>query len=118
MNRDGTKGKKRKIRWLLSSALFILLISPWLGYLLTRFLNAAASGSINHTILDVNYFHALCSQKNGSTATFSVVTGVLMSCVVALITTDRTSKLSSVGMMKVTDDISIPVSGRKWPARK
>ena len=32
-----------------------------------------------------------------------------MSCVVALITTDRTSKLSSVGMMKVTDDISIPV---------
>ena len=110
MNRDGTKGKKRKIRWLLSSALFILLISPWLGYLLTQFLNAAASGSINHTILDVNYFHALCSQKNGSTATFSVVTGVLMSCVVALITTDRTSKLSSVGMMKVTDDISIPVS--------
>ena len=83
MNRDGTKGKKRKIRWLLSSALFILLISPWLGYLLTQFLNAAASGSINHTILDVNYFHALCSQKNGSTATFSVVTGVLMSCVVA-----------------------------------
>lgn len=110
LNRDGTKGKKRKIRWLLSSALFILLISPWLGYLLTQFLNAAASGSINHTILDVNYFHALCSQKNGSTATFSVVTGVLMSCVVALITTDRTSKLSSVGMMKVTDDISIPVS--------
>jgi TRAG family protein len=110
LNRDGTKGKKRKIRWLLSSALFILLISPWLGYLLTQFLNAAASGSINHTILDVNYFHALCSQKNGSTATFSVVTGVLMFCVVALITTDRTSKLSSVGMMKVTDDISIPVS--------
>ena len=97
------------MRWLISCALCILCVSPWLGYLMSQFLNTAASGSIGYMTLDVNYFHAICSQTENNTIILSAVTASLMSCAVAWITTDRTSKLSSVGMMKITDDISIPV---------
>lgn len=109
-NRDEHTGKKRKIRWLLSSSLFVLLCSPWLGYLLSQFLNAAANGSISQLIPDVNYLNALSSQTEQNTAGLSVGIAVLLFCLLAWITTDRTSKLSSVGMIKITDDISIPVS--------
>ena len=97
------------MRWIISCTLCILCVSPWLGYLMSQFLNTAASGSIGHMTLDVNYFHAICSQTENNTIILSAVTASLMACAVAWITTDRTSKLSSVGMMKITDDISIPV---------
>lgn len=76
---------------------------------MSQFLNIAANRSISHITLDVNYFNALSSQTNRNTATFSVVIGVLLFCLLAWLTTDKNSKLSSVGMIKITDDISIPV---------
>lgn len=100
--------KKRKIRLIIIYILFILLLSPWLGYLLSQLLVTVAKGSIGHLVLDVNYFNALHAQHD-NVLMLSLMIAVLAICLLVWISTDMHLKISSVDMMKITDDISIPV---------